>query len=347
MTVSTHRHERTALTDEQRAVLDLTDALCTRHLTVSDDPSAIADARALLARQGLWVLDAAEDDVLPTALLVVSRIARTWPALALAAAHALAAVEVVKHEAGSGQLLSDVLAGNPVAVIDGAGSGTDLRADDATSGVHGNIARVDVAGDTWLIVVNPPGAEGTAVVVAPAEIRYGPRLRTTGLAGAGTRGASLSSARPSAVVRPTCPDRPLILLRLAVAAAMAGTAEGAHLAALEHARTRQQFGGPLIDLPTIRTALATSARDLHSAFAAITTASEVPNTVGAAQTLSACAEAALRVTDAAVGLHGGYGYLVENKVEANLRDVVSLRAAADVRAAERAAARFLHEGSTA
>lgn len=346
MTISTHRQERSALTDEQRAVLDLTDALCTRNLTVSDDPSAMADARALLARQGLWVLDATEDDVLPTALLVVSRIARTWPALALAAAHALAAVEVIQHEAALGQLMTDVLAGHPVAVVDGAGSGTNLRADGGGV-VHGDIARVDVAGDPWLIVVNPPGAEGTAVIVAPEEIRYGPRLRTTGLAGAGTRAASLPGARPSAVVRPPCIDRPLSLLRLAVAAAMAGTAEGAHLAAVEHARTRHQFGAPLIDLPTIRTTLATSARDLGSAFAAITTAAEAPTTVGAAHTLSACAETTLRVTDAVVGLHGGYGYLVENKVEANLRDVVSLRAAADVRAAERAAERFMHEGTTA
>src|SRR4051812_9003469 len=108
MTASVNQQERTALTDEQRAVLDVTDALCARHLTVTDDPSAMADARALLARQGLWVLDATDDEVLPTALLVVSRIARTWPALALAAAHALAAVEVVRHEAGMGALMTDV-----------------------------------------------------------------------------------------------------------------------------------------------------------------------------------------------------------------------------------------------
>ncbi|MCG8462827.1 MAG: acyl-CoA dehydrogenase [Holophagales bacterium] len=125
--------------------------------------------------------------------------------------------------------------------------------------------------------------------------------------------------------------RTLDRLRPTVAAAACGMAARALAEALEHGTTREQFGGPLADLPIVQQKLAEMATELaasrlltyRAAHAADAGAERV--TLEAAMAKSFATEAAQGIVDRAVQILGGRGCLADHPVDRLYRAVRALR----------------------
>ncbi len=120
-------------------------------------------------------------------------------------------------------------------------------------------------------------------------------------------------------------------LRPTVAAAACGLACRALEESLNHARVRRQFGAPLADLALIQEKLARMATELAAArlltYRAARAADEGQHrvTLEAAQAKLYATEAAQRIVDDAVQIHGGRGVLAGSIVDRLYRSVRALR----------------------
>ncbi len=122
-------------------------------------------------------------------------------------------------------------------------------------------------------------------------------------------------------------------LRATVAAAACGMADRALTEALAHARGRRQFGEPLASFQIIRQKLAVMATDLDAARLLTYRAAWLADTGGAAARVtresamakSFATEAAQRIVDQAVQIHGGAGVLAASPVDLLYRSVRALR----------------------
>ena len=113
--------------------------------------------------------------------------------------------------------------------------------------------------------------------------------------------------------------------RIGIAAQAVGIARGAFEAATAYAQERQQFNRPIAKFQAIQFYLADMATDLDAARlltwkAAWAKDSAKRYTLEAAQAKLFAAEAAQRVTNKALQIHGGYGYTREYDVERYFRD---------------------------
>ncbi len=122
--------------------------------------------------------------------------------------------------------------------------------------------------------------------------------------------------------------------RASVGAAACGMARRALGEAIRHARERRQFGAPLASRQLIQEKLAVMATDLEAARLLVYRAaylrdegSSSPDTLtrAASQAKLYATEAAQRVVDEAVQIHGGYGLVHGSTVERLYRDVRALR----------------------
>jgi alkylation response protein AidB-like acyl-CoA dehydrogenase len=346
------------LDGDQAAVVELIDRLVADVPPPADDDVPVTDqpARAVLVQQGLFSLAMPESvggggADLSVLVACLERLGRSWPALGLACAHAHAAVEVLAAHAGWREHAEAVVAGSPIALLDGAAAHVDGEGADAV--LRAEPARVDVgAADPVVVVVEPGGAAGRCVLVpsGSASASFGPPLRRTGLAGAGTRWVSFPGVQPlgPGAIAEQLPGRAgLVLLQLQTAALACGLAGAALDVATQYVREREQFGAPLAELPTIRRtvfdarAAVLGVQHQVAGLAAVGTA-DLLDPVAVAAVLRSAAEVAVEVTTSGVQLHGGYGYLTDYPAERLLRDAVSLRAAAATTAvARRGAARLL------
>ncbi len=114
--------------------------------------------------------------------------------------------------------------------------------------------------------------------------------------------------------------------RINVAAMAVGIARAALGSAVKYARDRVQFGQPIAANQAIQFILADAATRLDAAWllvqrAAWLKASGQPMTLAAAQAKLFATETAVLVCDAALQIHGGYGYTREFPVERYYRDV--------------------------
>ncbi|MFI5308460.1 MAG: acyl-CoA dehydrogenase family protein [Polyangiales bacterium] len=114
--------------------------------------------------------------------------------------------------------------------------------------------------------------------------------------------------------------------RISIAAMALGLGEAALEAALAYARERRQFGKELSEFQAIQWMLADSRTELDAArllvFRAATLADEgKPFAAEASMAKLFASEAASRVCDRALQIHGGYGYVNEFPVERYVRDV--------------------------
>jgi alkylation response protein AidB-like acyl-CoA dehydrogenase len=114
--------------------------------------------------------------------------------------------------------------------------------------------------------------------------------------------------------------------RISIAAMALGLGEAALAAAIAYAKDRRQFGRPISDFQAIQWMLADSRVDLDAARLLIQRAAELadadrPYTQEAAIAKLFASEAAGKVCDRALQIHGGYGYVNEFPVERYLRDV--------------------------
>jgi len=113
--------------------------------------------------------------------------------------------------------------------------------------------------------------------------------------------------------------------RLEAAAFGVGTAQGALERTIEHVRKRKQFGASLADLPVVQTKIAEMATLVEAARSLLYCTSDKldrgeidPALI--AMTKWYAAEVAVRVSDEAIQLHGGYGILEEYDVAHYWRD---------------------------
>jgi alkylation response protein AidB-like acyl-CoA dehydrogenase len=115
--------------------------------------------------------------------------------------------------------------------------------------------------------------------------------------------------------------------RINISACSLGGADACLNAALEHVKTRRQFGQPLAEFQALRFRLADMATDLEAARLMVHNAAAKLD-AGAPDATKLCAMAKRFATDVgfdvcneALQLHGGYGYLRDYPVERFLRDL--------------------------
>lgn len=112
--------------------------------------------------------------------------------------------------------------------------------------------------------------------------------------------------------------------RIAIAAQSVGLARRALEEAMAYSQERDQFGGPIADIQTIRHKLAEMATRTRAARLLTRDAAQKRAAGDAALEASMAkyfaSEAAMFVTNEAVQIHGGYGYVTESEVERLYRD---------------------------
>ena len=113
--------------------------------------------------------------------------------------------------------------------------------------------------------------------------------------------------------------------RISIAALSLGIARGAFDAALKYSKEREQFGKPIINFQGISFKLAEMATEIEAAKLLTKKASDLKNqgknvtSQGAMAKLFA-SEMCVRVSNEAVQIHGGYGYIKDFPVEKFYRD---------------------------
>lgn len=173
-------------------------------------------------------------------------------------------------------------------------------------------------------VVEPKATEG--ISIAPAE-------RTMGLRGGHVFGVTFDDCHVPEENR-IGPEgtgfrtamKVLDNGRIEVAAQATGIAAAALDAAIAYARERQVDGHPIADFQGLQWMLADSANDLAAARALGLAAARLRGTGARYSTESAHAklfasEAAWRIADRALQIHGGYGYCRDFPLERHLRDL--------------------------
>ena len=113
--------------------------------------------------------------------------------------------------------------------------------------------------------------------------------------------------------------------RITIGALAVGLGAGAMAAARKYALERQQFGKPIAEFQAIQWKLADMATELDAARLLVWRAAWLcdrgkPFGKEASIAKLFASEAAMRATDEAVQIHGGYGYTSEFPVERHLRD---------------------------
>ena len=113
--------------------------------------------------------------------------------------------------------------------------------------------------------------------------------------------------------------------RLGIAAGAVGVARAALEAAVKYAQTRKAFGRPIAAFQLLREMIAESAMEIDAARlltlrAAYLRDQGVDNTTEVSMAKLFGAQMAMRVTDRAVQIHGGYGFSGEFDVERYFRD---------------------------
>jgi butyryl-CoA dehydrogenase len=113
--------------------------------------------------------------------------------------------------------------------------------------------------------------------------------------------------------------------RIGIGAMALGLAQAAYEAASAYAKERQQFGKPIAAFQGVAFMIADMATEIDAARLLVYRAAWLkdqgkPYSTEAAMAKLYASEVASRVTNAAIQVHGGYGYITEYKVERYLRD---------------------------
>ncbi|MEU5264781.1 acyl-CoA dehydrogenase [Amycolatopsis sp. NPDC021455] len=309
-----------ALSSDQHDVLKLVDEMLR-----GVDPDDVAKVRELpgaLAALGLWTVGVPEElggggADWPITAVVIERISRVVPELGVACAHAQAAALAVSGD------IRALLHSGAIEIVVVESSALHVSVDLAGGRWTGQIDRFD-AFDPDRAHVVLLGDE--SVLIEPAGISVGRTQRTTGLSSLRTVTLTLEGTSVHPLPSDATAVRSSLLMGLAAVAA--GIAGAAVDAASAYAAQRHQFGGPLAALPVVRASLTDQVQRTavltHAVFAG------APDSLGAIAVARLGFDLALDVADAALQVHGGYGYLREYRIERSLRDALSLRASVDL-----------------
>ena len=113
--------------------------------------------------------------------------------------------------------------------------------------------------------------------------------------------------------------------RISIAALSQGISKGAYEAALKYSKERIQFGKPISSFQGISFKLSDMATEIQASELLIHNAASMKNNGEKVTTIGAMAkmyasEACVRISNEAVQIHGGYGYIKEYPVEKFYRD---------------------------
>ena len=113
--------------------------------------------------------------------------------------------------------------------------------------------------------------------------------------------------------------------RISIGALALGIAQGAYDASVPYAQTREQFGKPIGSFQGVAFMIADMATEIEAARALVWKSAWLKDqgrdySLLAAQAKLFASEVSSRVTNAAIQVHGGYGYVTEYPVERYLRD---------------------------
>ena len=113
--------------------------------------------------------------------------------------------------------------------------------------------------------------------------------------------------------------------RISIGALAVGIAQGAYDASVPYAQTRQQFGKPIGAFQGVAFMIADMATEIEAARALVWKSAWLKDqgrdySLVAAQAKLFASEVSSRVTNNAIQVHGGYGYVTEYPVERYLRD---------------------------
>ena len=113
--------------------------------------------------------------------------------------------------------------------------------------------------------------------------------------------------------------------RISIGALAVGLAQAALDASIPYARSRRQFGRPIGTFQGVAFMIADMATEIEAARQLVWRAAWLKDqgreyALAAAQAKLFASEVSARVTNAAIQVHGGYGYVEEYKVERYLRD---------------------------
>jgi alkylation response protein AidB-like acyl-CoA dehydrogenase len=285
--------------------------------------------------------------------LVTEELSRVCGGIALAfAASALGAYPLILFgsEEQKQKYLPDLAAGRKLAAfaLTEAGAGSDA-AGLATTAVRKGDAYVLNGTKQW--ITNGGEAE-TYTVIARTDKSKGPRGFSAFIVEKGTPGFSFGKKEQKMGIRGST-TRELVFAdcavpaanligregigfkiametldrtRPGVAAQAVGIAEGALEAAVQYARERRQFNGPIANLQAIQQMLAEMATQVEAARSLIyLTARRIDSGAGEIAKFSAMSKAfasdvAMKVTTDAVQIFGGYGYMKDYPVEKMMRD---------------------------
>ncbi len=113
--------------------------------------------------------------------------------------------------------------------------------------------------------------------------------------------------------------------RISIAALALGIAQGAYESALKYAKEREQFGNPIFEFQAIQLKLADMATQIDAARLLIQRAAwmkdqKMPTTKESAMAKLYASEIAVKVSEEAIQIHGGYGYTKDYPPEKFWRD---------------------------
>ena len=198
-----------------------------------------------------------------------------------------------------------------------------------TNGTHADIAIVFASVDLEL------GHKGITAFLVPAETEgysHGIHEYKLGVNGSGTTELAFEDMRIPAAYRLGEEGEGFKVAmstldggRIGIASQAVGIAQGAFEEAVHYAKEREQFGKPISSFQAIQHYLADMSTELDAARlltwkAAWTKMNRKRFTLEAAQAKLYSSEMAQRVTNLAVQIHGGYGYIREYNVERYFRD---------------------------
>ncbi len=198
-----------------------------------------------------------------------------------------------------------------------------------TNGTHADVAIVFASVDLAL------GHKGITAFLVPAEIdgySHGIHEYKLGVNGSGTTELAFEDMRIPAAFRLGEEGEGFKVAmstldggRIGIASQAVGIAQGAFEEAVQYAKEREQFGKPISSFQAIQHYLADMSTELDAARlltwkAAWTKMNRKRFTLEAAQAKLYSSEMAQRVTNLAVQIHGGYGYIREYNVERYFRD---------------------------
>ena len=286
-----------------------------------------------------------------TWILAVQELAVADAGLALAVAEHTLAAGLLAHGEPSTPDLTTMGQGHVLICLDVRDAAADLAAGCpalqaylsqgvwSVSGATPWLALAQVASVAVVAAESPQGRALYAVDLRSASVLRSAKPSQLGLRSAAGASLTLDTARARQLTQTA--DVAISTthgwLSLAVAAVAIGVGRAAAKAAGKYADERHQFGAPISRLQPVQWHIANNALDLDAADLLVVRAATLIGANSADKPLSvraltaihqakvAAAEAAVRISDRAVQVHGGYGYTRDFPVERAYRDAALLQ----------------------